>query len=120
MFTRLTDLGFKRSPLQAVGFYLAYSLLGVLISGLAGLLAAAFGFVEPDDFSSLAQVGAAVIIPFCVAMAIGIGVKKDIALEFKMLVFYVITAICAVLLGALLGLVIPAYLTTLDSVKTSH
>jgi hypothetical protein len=53
-------------------------------------------------------------------VAIGIGVKKGIALEFKMLIFYVITGICAVFLGALLGLVIPAYLTTLESVKTTH
>lgn len=120
MFTRLTDLGFKRTATQALGFYLAYSLLGSLISGLAGLLAAAFGLVEPDDFSSLTQVGAAVIIPFCLVVAIGIGVKKGIALEFKMLIFYVITGICAVFLGALLGLVIPAYLTTLESVKTTH
>ena len=119
MFTRLTDLGFKRSATQAPGFYLAYSLLGSLISGLAGLLAAAFGLIESDDFSSLAQLGAAVIIPFCVAMAIGIGIQKGIALEFKMLIFYVITGICAVFLDALLGLVIPAYLTTLDSAKTS-
>mgnify|MGYP001253173920 FL=1 len=37
MFTRLTDLGFKRSATQALGFYLAYSLLGSLISGLLGL-----------------------------------------------------------------------------------
>lgn len=61
-----------------------------------------------------------VLFPFCLVVAIGIGVKKGIALEFKMLIFYVITGICAVFLGALLGLVIPAYLTTLESVKTTH
>ena len=119
MFTRLTDLGFKRSPLQAVGFYLAYLLLGVLISGLAAPIAAVLGLAD-SSFLSAVQVGAAVIIPFCVGIAIGIGVKKGIPFEFKMLVFYVITGICALFLGALLGLVIPAYLTTLDSVKTSH
>ena len=119
MFTRLTDLGFKRSPLQAFGFYLAYLLLGMLIGGVAAPLAAILGLVD-FGFSSGVQVGAAIVIPLCVATAIGIGVKKGIALEFKMLVFYVVTGIFAYLLGALLGMVVPAYMTTLDSVKTSH
>ena len=119
MFSHLTDLGFKRSATQALGFYLAYSLLGSLISGLAGLLAAAFGLVEFDDFSSLTQVGAAVIIPFCLVVAIGIGVKKGIALEFKMLILYVMTGVCTLLLGVPLALAIAAYLTTLESVKTT-
>ena len=119
MFTRLTDLGFKRSPLQALGFYFAYLLLGAFISGIAAPLAVALGIAD-SGFSSGVQVGAAVIIPFCIAMAIGIGVKKGIALEFKMLVFYVVTGIFAYLLGALLGMVVPAYLTTLDSLQTSQ
>ena len=116
MFARLTNLGFKRSPLQAFGFCLAYLFLFSLTGGLASVLAEYFGLVNAG-FLSGAQVGATVAIPLCLAMAIGIGVKKVIRLEFKMFVFYVTTGICAVFLGALLGLVIPACLTTLDSAK---
>ena len=119
MFSHLTDLGFKRSPLQAFGFYLAYMLLCFLITGLAGSLAVAFGLVHYDGFSSLALVGAAVAIPFPLVVAIGIGVKKGIALEFKMLILYVMTGLCALLLGVPLALAIAAYLTTLESVKTT-
>ena len=119
MFTRLTDLGFKRSATQALGFYLAYLFLGMLVGGLSSAVAGMLGLVE-NNFSGGVDAGALAIIPVCIALAITVGVKKGIALEFKMLVLYAITGICAVLLGALLGLVIPAYLTTLESVKTTH
>ena len=118
MFTRLTDLGFKRTATQALGFYLAYLFLGMLVGFLSGAVAGMLGLIE--NYSSGVDAGALAIIPLCIVLAITIGVKKGIALEFKMLVLYAITGICAVFLGALLGLVIPAYLTTLDSVKTSH
>lgn len=118
MFTRLTDLGFKRTATQALGFYLAYLSLGMLVGFLSGAVAGMLGLIE--NYSGGVDAGALAVIPFCIALAITIGVKKGIALEFKMLVLYAITGICAVFLGALLGLVIPAYLTTLDSVKTSH
>lgn len=79
MFTRLLDLGFKRSAAQALGFYLVCLLLGAFISGVAAPLAAALSIAD-SGFSSGVKVGAAVIIPFCIAMAIGIGLKKGIAL----------------------------------------
>ena len=119
MFSHLTDLGFKRSATQALGFYLAYMFLGILVGALSSAVAGMLGLVE-NNFSGGVDAGALAIIPFCIALAVTIGVKKGIALEFKMLVFYAITGICAGLLGALLGLVIPAYLTTLESVKTTH
>ena len=120
MFSQLTDLGFKRSALQATGFYLAYFFLGMLIGLLVGLFLGVLGLWDLNDGNTGEQIGASFAIPYCVAVAIGIGVKKGIVLEFKMLVLYAITGILAVFLGLLLGLVIPAYLTTLDSAKASH
>ena len=118
IFARLTDLRFKRSATQALGFYLAYLFLGILVGFLSGAVAGMLGLIE--NYSSGVDAGALAVIPFCIALSITIGVKKGISLEFKMLVLYMITGICAVFSGALLGLVIPAYLTTFDSVKTSH
>ena len=74
IFARLTDLRFKRSATQALGFYLAYLFLGILVGFLSGAVAGMLGLIE--NYSSGVDAGALAVIPFCIALSITIGVKK--------------------------------------------
>ena len=41
MFRKLTDFGYQRTPVQAIGFYLVYFFGGVIVSSLLGAIASA-------------------------------------------------------------------------------
>ena len=113
MFKQLTTFGAKRTASQALGFYLAYFLLGGLISGLVGMLLGMAGVIE--GFSAGAAAGAWVSIPFSVGVGLVVALKKNRASEFSMILSLPIIGILASYGGSALGLLIPAFLTTLNS-----
>lgn len=58
MFQHLTDLAYQRTFVQAIGFYLFYGLIGLIMAAIGGGLAAATS--GAGDFNSGYQAGAAV------------------------------------------------------------
>jgi len=83
MFSGLTDLGMRRTPLQALGFYLVYSfgllvvlaLLGGLVGAIAGLF---FADVAIAVNKAMTAVGAVAAIALCGVLSTSIGRQKNL------------------------------------------
>ena len=84
MFSGLTDLGMRRTPLQALGFYLAYSIglvivlaiLRAVIGTIAGLL---FGDVAIALNKAMTAFGAISAVVLCGAfLATTMAKKKNL------------------------------------------
>ena len=83
MFSGLTDLEMRRTPLQALGFYLAYSIgliivlaiLGAVIGTIAGLL---FGDVAIAVNKAMTAFGAISAIVLCGVLATTMAKRKNL------------------------------------------
>ena len=83
MFSGLTDLGMRRTPLQALGFYLAYSIglvvvmatLGAVIGTIASLV---YGDVAIAVNKAMTAFGAISAIVLCGALATTMAKKKNL------------------------------------------
>lgn len=114
MFSQLTQFSVKRTGKQAFGFYLAWFVLALLLGMAVGLVTgvAAPQITPEAGFSFGLIVGAVVGVIYCVTIGILVARGRGILGEFKTILLIVGTAILAGLGGGLLGLIIPAYLTT--------
>ncbi len=113
MFKQLTAFGAKRSAAQALGFYLAYCLLAACIGGFAAELLSMAGVIEGFDDSI--RVGAWIAIPFSMGIGLAVAFKKRRASQFAVILSFPVIGVLALFGGALLGLLIPAFFTTLNS-----
>lgn len=115
MFQHLTDFSFKRTPSQAVGFYLCYLLLIILA---AGLVAGITSMINPamDSFEEGARVGGIVAVIAVTVLAILVVVKKKLA-NFTHLLLIVVSGMLAVFGGGLFGLIPVAWMTTIPKRK---
>ena len=83
MFSGLTDLGMRRTPLQALGFYLAYSIglvivlaiLGAVIGTIASLV---FGDVAIAINKAMTAFGATSAVVLCGVLATTMAKKKNL------------------------------------------
>ena len=83
MFSGLTDLEMRRTPLQALGFYLAYSIglvivlaiLGAVVGTIAGLL---FGDVAIAVNKAMAAFGAIAAVVLCGVLATTMAQRKNL------------------------------------------
>ena len=83
MFSGLTDLGMRRTPLQALGFYLAYSLGLVIVLAILGavvgtIAALVFGDVAIAINKAMTAFGAISAIVLCGALATTMAKKKNL------------------------------------------
>ena len=111
MFQRLTDFGYARSGKEAFGFYLAYLLLIIIVGALAS---ATFGsFVHPHyAFYTGTKIGTLTAIIICIALSYLIVGQKKLTGKFSYILLTLCSGILAMVGGGLLGLIIPAYLST--------
>ena len=115
MFKDLLVFEKDRTPKEALGFYLAYLLLAALLGALLS-----YFFVPPDpsmtfaeEFQAGAAVGQYFAVIFCLALSFMILYKKKKLQNFGLVLVGILSGICAIFLGGLLGLVPTAYLTTI-------
>ncbi|MDR2431475.1 MAG: hypothetical protein LBD99_04405 [Candidatus Margulisbacteria bacterium] len=111
MFKKLTDLAYKRTGWQAAGFYLAYLVLGILLSGLLGGISGMFVGAERAEYSG-AVVGGTAVVFFTIGLALGILQKKKLLGNFGCLLLVLFAGLLALFLGGLGGLIPVAFLTT--------
>lgn len=115
MFKNLFDFTYQRTVKEAFGFYIAYLLL-ILISGV--ILGGALGgfFVAEDTFEAGYDFGVKIGIIFavivCLYISISLVVKKKLYTNFGFVLLSLCSGILALIGGALLGLIIPAFFTT--------
>lgn len=98
--------------MQAIGFYIAYLVLTILVAMLAGAIGGLI-FPQTDDyFRTGMNLGAIIAIIVSLALSLGILQKKKLTNNFILLILALVAGVLAFMGGGLLGLIIPAYLTT--------
>ncbi len=113
MFSQLTNFGYERTGKQALGFYLAYLLLVLLVGGIAGGIAGVITGGEDHEF--LMRVGGGIAILVCLLLAVLVVSAKGLWSSFLALLLVLAAGGLAAVLGALLGLIPVAYLSTVKS-----
>lgn len=113
MFSHLAEFGYKRSALQAVVFYIVYLISTILIAGVTAMILA--GLSGRNDFGFGQNIGMIVAIIIVVAISYLILQSKKLTNNYIYLMLIVAAGFLSFIGGALLGLLIPAYFTTLNS-----
>jgi hypothetical protein len=111
MFKKLLDFDYKRKGKEAVGFYLAFLLLNIVIGATLG---AVFG--RGDSFSSGFNSGVVLGTYGAILTQLVIGIillsKRNRYKNLLYIILVLISMICSRLGGGLLGLLPLAYLST--------
>jgi hypothetical protein len=114
MFRRLTDFGYQRSLVEAVGFYLVYLILGIVVAAMlgavAGLLAGPIS--GGSSFEGGLLVGSIFAVVACPVMAFGILYKKGLLRHFGFILVALLSVAGAAAGGLILGLIFVAFLTS--------
>jgi hypothetical protein len=109
MFNRLFDLSYQRTGLQALGMYLAYGVLNVLVAFVAGMV---LSLLNPAaTFDDGVRVGTLVVVISCVIVG-GLMVHKKGMVNFKGIALVILAGLLAGFGGTLLGMIPVAYLST--------
>jgi len=118
MFKKLTEFGYTRTALEAVGFYLAFLGLGVLLGALLGGLGGVF--YNNDKYTAMALgllAGYFVAVVLSVGVAIAVIHQKKLWGNFWYILLIPVTGIIALFFGAMGGLIPVAFLTTRQAKK---
>ena len=110
MFKHLTNLSYKRSGKEALGFYLAYLLLIGLISALINAVIG--GATHYGPLMHGVRVGTVVAIILCTGLAYLVADAKKLTNQFGYILLIVITGLLSLFGGGILGMIIPASFTT--------
>jgi hypothetical protein len=110
MFDDLFVFNKERSPLQALGFYIVFFIIVLVLAMFAALIFAI-------DFESGAIVGNVIAVIYCLILGYQIlSAKNQLSSAFTAFLF--ITAFLSYFLGALGGLIPVAYLSTIKNLKS--
>ena len=115
MFQKLFTFEYKRTPLQAFGFYLAYFLLTLLLAFFAGALSVPFG----TDFEQGRLIGAYVAMVSSMVLSGLILYKKNLYKDFGYIILLLIAGALGFAFGGLAGKIPVAYLTTREPQMSS-
>ncbi len=119
MFQDIFNFKKVRTRKQAVGFYLFYLLLIVLIAMTGGVLSGLIsqtGESFEEAFDQGAKIGTFLAIVCCVCLTSIVVWKKKLISPLPILLIP-ISGLLAALVGGLLGLIPAAYLTTITKSK---
>ena len=111
MFNDLTNFGLVRSTAQAIGFYIAYLCVAIVIAMTIGLTVAMLA-PNPGDYNQSVAMGAITSAAICALLAFLTLKQKNRLGTFSSIVSIIVSTALALLGGGLLGLLVPAYLTT--------
>ena len=120
MFSDLFDFEKERSGLQALGFYIAFLLMFMIIGVIVTVTGLAFFRPESDEAIRTAALNIGKTVAFIGSnlICLAIGVRKGYRFHYLTLLMMFLSGTLAFLLGALGGLVPTALFTTFRK-KTS-
>jgi hypothetical protein len=117
MFDGLSNFGLKRTPLQAVGFYIAYLVVTIVVAGMFGGVVSLFsGQIDSLDFN--AQAGKYFEAGICAVLGFIVLKKKNRRGDYVSYSLVLLSVILAAIAGGVSGLVLIAYLTTKQNRST--
>lgn len=104
--------------MEAIGFYLAYLLLGIILGGIIGGISGAL-FAKEDTFQAGfeigSKVGVVVSVTYCLVISYMVLKNKNLLSNFLYLLLGLASGVLATFGGGLLGLLPTAFLTTRGS-----
>ncbi len=110
MFKKLTEFSYKRNWKEAVGFYLSYLLMGLILGFIAGAL---FGIIMPNrNLSEGLKIGVIVGAIYTLIISSIVLVQRKLYKNFGWIILTLLSVILTIFGGAILGLIIPAFMTT--------
>lgn len=110
MFKNLTDFSYKRSGKEAIGFYIGYLVLIILVGALFGVILGLF--FGDRSFEIGLRIGNLFAILVTIILSFVILSKKNLMNNFGLILVAVLSGLLAFLGGGLLGLIPAAYLST--------
>jgi hypothetical protein len=113
IFNNLTDLGYQRSTKEAIGFYIAYLFL-IIIIGLL-LVFGLSAIVQNNTYNFGLVIGNIVAIVISLGVSLLILKEKRLLGNFGFVLLALLSGLLAIFLGGLGGLIPAAYLTTKPS-----
>jgi hypothetical protein len=116
MFNRLTDFSYKRTGKEAFGFYLFYVLVTIILCGIVGGIAAAFGSAGnfQEGFVQGMKIGPYVSGLICFVISSLLLVRKNLLKPYYFLLLPLVSGLLGFAIGCFFGLIVPAYLTKKD------
>ncbi len=118
MFKKLSDFSYERNWKEAIGFYLAYLLLGIILGFASGFILGVFIYSVGTihNFETNYEIGRRVGVSFYMIYILVIFVlllaKKKMLNNFGYILLGLFNLILSVFGGAIFGLIIPAFITT--------
>lgn len=111
MFKDLFDFGMQRTPVQALGFWITYFLLCLLIGAVVGIIAAAPYQNDAQGAAAAAYTAGALVGPILSAILCSvICARKSLGVVWYLVPIFGVGL--GLLGGGLLGVIPAAYLTT--------
>lgn len=112
VFSNLFNFSYKRSFKEAIGFYIVYALLLMLVGGvLAAITRVAFPIGDVFDQSIMVGQISATLVTLGLAVLILMG--KGLLGRPLNMVLMLLSAVLSYFVGGILGVAVLAYLTTL-------
>jgi hypothetical protein len=108
VFRKLTDLSYRRTPLEALGFYLFYLTVFLLLSASAHSLTAYFTADPEFAFRVSRFVGGLAATVLAMALLLAKGLTKRTG--YVLLAF--LAGLVTLATGGFFGLLVPAYLSS--------
>lgn len=110
MFKNLTNFAYQRTPKEAVGFYIAFLVLIMLIAAIMGGVLA---LVMPNfSFNSGVRIGTICALISSLGLSFVILKEKKSLGNFSLILLALLSGLLSLLAGGLGGLIPVAYLTT--------
>ncbi len=122
MFKELFNFKYKRSKKEAFGFYIFYFVISLIIgASLGGLISIIyFGTDFQTQFNILFKICSFTGVIYCFALGLSILIAKKLYTSPLPVILVLIIIPCTILLGALLGCVSSAILSTYPSKNSNE
>lgn len=120
MFKKLTEFSYKRNWKEAIGFYLAYFLVGLILAGISGELSSiqSGATTFSEGFDAGFRIGAIVVIIYSLIISFVVLIQRKLYKNFGWVILALLSGLLAAFGGLLLGLAIPAFITTRGATTT--
>ena len=113
MFRHLTDFGHQRTPVQAIGFYLTYLVLGIAIAAGLGALVGPLAVINGgSSWDGGMLVGTIFAVIACPVLSFVMLAKKGLLSHIGFVIVAVLSVAGAAFGGLILGLIFAAFLST--------
>ncbi len=115
MFKELFNFKYKRSKKEAFGFYIFYLITGIILGGIAGAFMAVLNYKAGVQAQASIgyQAGSVTSVIFCSVLGLTVLISKRLYTLPWCVMLALLTVLCS-FLGALLGCICPAILTTFE------